>query len=78
MAASGDAADLVARAGAGVACEPGNPASIAEAIRTFVAMSAADREAMGRRGQMFYKKELSFAVGVDSMEAALRRAAEAG
>jgi colanic acid biosynthesis glycosyl transferase WcaI len=68
----GDASELVQRADAGVACEPGDPSSIAEAaIR--LAETPADRLAeMGRHGAEFYRREISIAAGVDRFECAFR------
>lgn len=72
----GDAAELVARAGAGVSCQPGNAASAAEAIRTIAAMSPAERQAMGERGREFYLRELSIQVGLEKVEQIFRNVVE--
>ena len=68
----GDAADLVARAQAGVACEPENPASIAAAIVDVACRSDHERQAMGERGRDFYYRELSFQVGMEKFDAIFR------
>ena len=75
MGVRGDAADLVERAGAGLAVEPGNGVAIAAAIRTFHAMPAAEREAMGARGRAFYEAHLSLDRAGREMDAVLRAAA---
>lgn len=75
MAVRGDAADLVAQAGAGVAAEPDNPASIAEAVRRLVEMPAAERAQMGRAGRRFYESELAIGRGVERFDAVFRRTA---
>ena len=62
----GDAAALVARAGAGFPFEPGNAAALAEAILRLVAMSAARRDAMGRAGAEYYRDHLSLKVGTQA------------
>lgn len=60
----GDAADLVTRAGAGMVCEPGNSASIAETAARLAACSPQAFAEMGRSGLRFYRRELSIARGV--------------
>ena len=75
MAATGDAAELVREAGAGVTCEPEDPRSIAEAIGSLADMSVSAREEMGRRGRMFYDEHLSIDRGVGQIAALLERAA---
>jgi glycosyltransferase involved in cell wall biosynthesis len=47
----GDAADVVFNAKAGLICPPSNPRAMAETIRRFWAMSAADRDSMGKNGR---------------------------
>jgi lipopolysaccharide/colanic/teichoic acid biosynthesis glycosyltransferase/glycosyltransferase involved in cell wall biosynthesis len=71
----GDAADLVLRAGAGVACEPENPESMAEAILQLYRMPAAEREAMGRRGREHYEQHLCLNASAGKMERLFLRAA---
>jgi len=65
---SGDAADLVMDAKAGVACQPENPGSIAEAIKKLYNMSPLEREKMGDNGIAFYERNLAFTVAVDKYE----------
>jgi lipopolysaccharide/colanic/teichoic acid biosynthesis glycosyltransferase len=72
MAVRGDAADLVARAGAGVFAEPGNPESIAQAVRRLVQMPAAERARMGRAGREFYQRELAIGPAVTKFDALFR------
>lgn len=67
MGVKGDAADLVEEAGAGIACEPQNPLSIAEALKELHDMLPEKREEMGRNGLIYYEKHLSFRVGLDKM-----------
>lgn len=74
----GDAADLVERAGAGVAFVPENPGSLADAVRRMIDMGVAARQEMGRSGRRFYEKELATEVGGRQMEAVLERVLEAG
>jgi colanic acid biosynthesis glycosyl transferase WcaI len=64
----GDAADLVAQARAGIACEPANPESIANAVKKFQAMSQDELDTMGKNGREFYQRELSLEIGVRKYE----------
>jgi colanic acid biosynthesis glycosyl transferase WcaI len=64
MAMRGDAADLVARAEAGVLCEPGDPAAIAAAAETLASMPADRLAAMGDSARRFYLEQLALEVGV--------------
>ena len=75
MAVHGEAAALVATAGAGVSAEPGNPGSIAEAVRRLAAMPAEERARMGRAGREFYEKELSRDRACQCFEEVFQRAA---
>ena len=50
-AIAGDTAAIVERAGAGITCQPGDAASLADAARRFAAMEPAEREAFGSRGR---------------------------
>ncbi|MEN6449986.1 MAG: glycosyltransferase family 4 protein [Thermoguttaceae bacterium] len=74
-AVAGDAAELVARSGGGVACPPQNAAAMAAAVARLRAMSRQEREAMAARGRAFYDEQLSLAVGVERFEQAFRAAA---
>jgi colanic acid biosynthesis glycosyl transferase WcaI len=65
MAVAGDAADLIARAGAGVLARPEDPRSIAEGVRKLASLSQQEREEMGRNGRAFYDRELAAGVGVE-------------
>ena len=63
MAVRGDAARLVEAVDAGIACEPENAESIAAIVQRFLSMTPAAREAMGRRGSIYYNSELSMKTG---------------
>lgn len=76
MAVRGDAADLIARAGAGVLAQPEDPGSIAEAIRKLASLSQEEREEMGRNGRSFYDRELAVGVGVERFRELFREARE--
>ncbi len=67
-AVSGDAADLVEQAGAGLACPSEKPERLAECVLRFAEMSAQERMQMGQRGREFYQKYLSMEAGVERFE----------
>jgi colanic acid biosynthesis glycosyl transferase WcaI len=50
-AVEGDVAEVIWTAGAGLSCRQGNPEVLAETVRKFYAMPAAEREAMGANGR---------------------------
>jgi colanic acid biosynthesis glycosyl transferase WcaI len=64
----GDAADLVKKAGAGLAYDSDSPDSLAAAIERLVSMPGNELADMGDQGCLFYRAELSFAKGVDRFE----------
>jgi lipopolysaccharide/colanic/teichoic acid biosynthesis glycosyltransferase/glycosyltransferase involved in cell wall biosynthesis len=68
MGVRGDAADLVRRSNSGVFCEPGNPQSIADAVKELVDSGVERLTAMGRSGRAFYDCELSLSRGVSKFE----------
>ena len=78
MGVRGDAADLIAASGAGVACEPGDPGSIAAAVKELVDAGDIRLTEMGRNGRAFYDRELSVAVGVERFEQILKATAYGG
>lgn len=81
MGIRGDAADLVEQAGAGVACIPEDPRSIAEAIEKLYRTPRADLDAMGARGRLFYEREMSLRVGAkrfDNIFRTLKTSGRAG
>jgi colanic acid biosynthesis glycosyl transferase WcaI len=75
MAVRGDAAELVQRAGAGVACPPESPEALGDAVERLYRMTAVEREAMGRRGRDFYMSELSMAAGTARFESLFEKIA---
>jgi len=56
MAVTGDAADVVRDAGAGLTCAPQNPKALADAVRTLYTMPAAERERLGQAGREAFLK----------------------
>jgi glycosyltransferase involved in cell wall biosynthesis len=73
----GEAADFVTTAGAGLAAEPENPQSVADAMIRLAQMTSAERAAMGRRGQKAYRRHFSFDTAVEQTLQTLRRASNA-
>jgi glycosyltransferase involved in cell wall biosynthesis len=68
MAVKGNAAALIEKAGAGLACMPQNPQEIAKTVETFYKMPGEKLERMGENGRNFYQCELSLCVGVQRFE----------
>lgn len=68
MAVLGDAATLVEKSKAGLACIPEDPHSIAAAVEQFCSMSRQELDDMGERGRKYYETELALAVGVNKFE----------
>lgn len=76
MAVRGDAADLVARANAGVFAQPEDPKSIAFAIGKLASLSQEEREKLGHNGRAFYERELAIGVAVERFRELFRDACE--
>jgi lipopolysaccharide/colanic/teichoic acid biosynthesis glycosyltransferase len=74
MGVEGDAAEMVEKAGAGIAFEPENADALAAAIRRLHALAPEQRRAMGDSGSRYYRDKLALKVGaarfVDSLEQA--------
>jgi glycosyltransferase involved in cell wall biosynthesis len=71
-AVGGNAATMVAEAGAGIPCTPESPGDIAEAAEKLYSMPASEREAMGGNGRKYYYRELSLDRGVERYDAIFR------
>ena len=78
MGVRGDAADLINSSGSGVICQPGDPVSIAAAVKALAVAGHARLAEMGSNGRAFYNRELSVAVGVDRFEKILKASAFGG
>ncbi|MDH6235807.1 sugar transferase [Cryobacterium sp. CG_9.6] len=63
MAVRGDAARIIEESGAGVTCDPGNPAALADAVRTLHHLGQEERDAMGRAGHAYYREHLAVSSG---------------
>ena len=68
MGVAGDAARLLAEAGAGFAFEPGKPASLAHAVQRLRSLSPQARAALGEAGRRFYDEHLCLATGIAAFE----------
>lgn len=55
----GDAADLVLEADAGLAAEPSNPKSLADAVRRMRGLSEEQRAVLGAAGRRYYREHLA-------------------
>jgi glycosyltransferase involved in cell wall biosynthesis len=60
---TGDAADLVETARAGLSFAPGQPAAMAAAVERMIALDAGARARMGENGARFYREHLALPVG---------------
>ena len=75
---SGDPADVIREAGAGVICPQEDPAALARTVRELYAMPAEQREAMGRSGWQAFLANYTRRVLVERYEALLRQVVEDG
>lgn len=75
MGVKGDAAELVERAGAGIAFAPDDPSALVAAVRRLASLPIEQREEMGWRGQQFYAEHLAIEVGAQRFATVLDRAA---
>lgn len=73
-AISGDAADVVRKAGAGICCMPGNAQALADAVRELHRMTADERAEMGKRGLAAVRNEYNRERLVGEIETVLRAA----
>jgi colanic acid biosynthesis glycosyl transferase WcaI len=78
MCVGGDAADLVARAGAGVLCQPGTAEAMAEGSGTALKWGLKGAQRWAKRGYGFYQRELLMAAGVRKFVEVFERAHRGG
>jgi glycosyltransferase involved in cell wall biosynthesis len=71
----GDCAELVERAGVGLACPPEDWRALADRMRQAAKLPAAERAEMGRRALETYRSLMSLRSGVDAIEEMLRAVA---
>jgi glycosyltransferase involved in cell wall biosynthesis len=60
---SGDAAELITKAQAGLVCRPEDPESIAQAVCQMASMPPEKLREIGKNGRTFYEQELSLVIG---------------
>jgi lipopolysaccharide/colanic/teichoic acid biosynthesis glycosyltransferase/glycosyltransferase involved in cell wall biosynthesis len=68
MAVRGEATNWITSSGAGIRCQPGDPGSIAAAVKVLAGAGKIRLAEMGRNGATFYERELSVSVGVGKFE----------
>lgn len=72
VSAPGDCAELVERAGVGLACPPEDWRALADRMRQAAKVPPAERAEMGRRAVETYRTRMSLKAGVDAIEEMLR------
>ncbi len=68
LAMHGDAADIVARSGAGWTCEPGDAAQLEAIIREGLQADVCKLQQMGKHAREAYEAEFAVRIGVDRVE----------
>ncbi len=71
-ALTGDAADVIQNAGAGLICPPQNPDALAATVRQFYALSQEERNEMGKRGLNAVHTQYNREILISEIEAVLR------
>ncbi|GHJ09107.1 colanic acid biosynthesis glycosyltransferase WcaI [Micromonospora humidisoli] len=71
VAAEGDAAAVARDSGAGITARPGDPGSIADALREVCDLGREKLELLGQAGRAHYDRMFSVAVGADRVERTL-------
>lgn len=74
----GDAARIIEESGAGLAVAPGDPHTLAAALRRLHALPAEARDAMGYAGRRYYLDRMSAGVGSATLAGLLEHAAATG
>ncbi|MGH9508655.1 MAG: glycosyltransferase family 4 protein [Terriglobales bacterium] len=75
MAARGESAEMIRKAGAGMTCAPSRPEELAATMLEMYHLAVQQREAMGSRGREYYLKNMSLEVGAGRIEQLLQWAA---
>ncbi|MEO5663050.1 MAG: glycosyltransferase family 4 protein [Nocardioides sp.] len=76
VSATGDSADVVRSAGAGLTVAPGDRQALRDAVLQLAGMGRAERRQLGRRGRGWYDEHMSRAVGSEALHRLLERAVE--
>ncbi|QOC94830.1 glycosyltransferase WbuB [Micromonospora craniellae] len=71
VAAEGDAADVAHDSGAGITARPGDPDSIAAALRELCELGREKLDLLGQAGRLHYQRVFSVAAGAERVEQAL-------
>src|SRR5690606_29172869 len=74
MGVEGDAADLVRDSGCGLVIPPQNAEALAAAVENLLKLSRGELERLGKNGYEFYRRELSFELGVQAIIRVLKDA----
>ena len=77
-ALDGEGAKVIIESGAGIAVPAGDSGKLADAAEMMYLMPADDREAMGRKGRVFFDQEFAAAKLVGSLERWMHEAIEEG
>ncbi len=67
-ALQGEGARVVKEAGAGLTPEPEDPKALADAVLAMYGLSAAEREAMGRRGRSYFERNFDRDMLIDRLD----------
>lgn len=78
VAAEGDAAAVARDSGAGLTARPGDPGSIADALRELLDLGREKLDLLGQAGRAYYDRVFRVDVGVERVERALREAMATG
>ncbi|SCL31892.1 Glycosyltransferase involved in cell wall bisynthesis [Micromonospora pallida] len=78
VAAEGDAATVARDSGAGITARPGDPGSVAAAMREVCQLGREKLHLLGGAGRAYYERTFSVAAGVARIEAALQQAMATG
>jgi glycosyltransferase involved in cell wall biosynthesis len=73
---TGDPADVIRKAGAGIISPQEGPAALARTVRSLYAMPPAEREAMGRAGRRAFLAHYTRRILVERYEALLKDVAQ--
>ncbi|MEU5550455.1 glycosyltransferase family 4 protein [Micromonospora sp. NPDC047793] len=71
VAAEGDAADVARDSGAGITARPGDPDSIAAALRELCGLGREKLDLLGQAGRQHYERVFSVSAGAERVERAL-------
>lgn len=78
VAAPGDAATVIRESGAGFTADPGDPATIADAIRSACLLGRDKLHELGTRARQYYESTFSADRGIARIESLLEQAAATG